>query len=207
MILTVDTSTRAFSLSLFDQDELAHVELKQELAHSQQIVQVCDFLIGRLGRQVSSIRAAYAGLGPGSFTGVRIGLSFVNTLSQVLDIPLLGISSLDLLAFDGGTWYNSVVSFIRSRKGEVYAAFYERGVRSGDYLALSHGEFREFLRSRVPEHVIAPREDYRELGEGVDMPGEAHHAYPSSKSLYAVARDRGLTPQKTYLKPIYVREI
>jgi tRNA threonylcarbamoyl adenosine modification protein YeaZ len=207
MILTVDTSTRAFSLSLFEQDELAHIELQKELSHSQQIVQVCDFLMKRLGRQVSSVQAAYAGLGPGSFTGVRIGLSFVNTLSQILEIPLLGISSLDLLAFDGSTWYNSVVSFIRSRKGEVYTALYEHGVRRGDYLALGREEFREFLRSRAPEHVVAPKEDFNELGEGGLMPGVVHHAFPSSRSLYAVARNRGLAPRKTYLKPIYVREM
>ena len=207
MILTVDTSTRAFSLSLFDRGELAHFELRQELAHSQQIVSVCDFLLRRLGRDVHSIQAAYAGLGPGSFTGIRIGLSFVNTLSQILDIPLLGVSSLDLLAFDGTAWYNSAVSFIRSRKNEVYAAHYEHGVRRGGYLALNHDDFRAFLRSREPDHLIASEEDFREFEGGADMPGSVHYGFPSSRSLFAIARNRGMTPQRSYLKPIYVREL
>jgi len=207
VILTVDTSTRAFSLSLFDRGELAHFELRQELAHSQQIVSVCDFLLRRLGRDVQSIEAAYAGLGPGSFTGIRIGLSFVNTLSQILDIPLLGVSSLDLLAFDGTAWYNSAVSFIRSRKNEVYAAHYEHGVRRGDYMALNHDDFRSFLRSRDPDHLIASEEDFREFEEGAGTPGRVHYGFPSSRSLFVVAQNRGMKPQKSYLKPIYYREL
>ncbi|MCK4924404.1 MAG: tRNA (adenosine(37)-N6)-threonylcarbamoyltransferase complex dimerization subunit type 1 TsaB, partial [Spirochaetes bacterium] len=125
MILTVDTSTRSFSLSLFENGELsAHIELIREFSHSQQIVRVFKFILERLGLTITSLTAAYAGIGPGSFTGTRIGLSFVNTLSQVQSIPIAGISSLDLLAFDGTGWYNSAVTFLRSRKYEVYAALY-----------------------------------------------------------------------------------
>lgn len=206
MLLTVDTSTRTFSLSLFHEGELAHIELHQQLALSQQIVGVCDFMLARLGRSVDELESAYAGLGPGSFTGTRIGLSFVNTLSQILDIPLLGISSLDLLAITGGTWYNSVVSFLRSRRSEVYAAYYEEGVRKTDYLALGHEDFLAFLEKHAPKHIVAPEEDYRELKMG-DVAGEVHHAFPSSRSLYTVARKRGLTPRNKYLKPIYVRGV
>ena len=71
MTLTVDTSTRAFSLSLFQEDELAHIELCKELAHSQQVVRVCQFMLERMDLAIDQIEAAYAGIGPGSFTGVR----------------------------------------------------------------------------------------------------------------------------------------
>jgi tRNA threonylcarbamoyl adenosine modification protein YeaZ len=205
--LTVDTATRAFSLSLYQGEELAHIVLRRELAHSQQVVRVCEFMLERLELKIGEIDAAYADLGPGSFTGIRIGLSFVNTLSQILNIPLLGIPSLDLLAFGPGMWYNSAVCFVRSRRHEVYTAYYVEGERKTDYLALGGEDFHAFLGEHEPKHVVAPEEDFRELGEIGGMPGEVHHAFPSSRSLYHVARVRGLEARRGYLKPIYVRGI
>jgi tRNA threonylcarbamoyl adenosine modification protein YeaZ len=208
LILTVDTSTRSFSLSLFERGALsAHIELIRELAHSQQIVRVFEFMLERLDLSINSLTAAYAGIGPGSFTGVRIGLSFVNTLSQVQNIPIAGISSLDLLAFDGTGWYNSAVTFLRSRKHEVYAAFYRGGTRKTDILALTCDEFPSFLEKHSPQYIVAPEEDFRDLGKLDGLPGKIIHAFPSSRSLYHVVRERGLAPQRIYLKPLYVRGI
>lgn len=208
MILTVDTSTRSFSLSLFENGELsAHIELIREFSHSQQIVRVFKFILERLGLTITSLTAAYAGIGPGSFTGTRIGLSFVNTLSQVQSIPIAGISSLDLLAFDGTGWYNSAVTFLRSRKHEVYAALYIGGERKTDILALTCDEFTSFLEKHSPQYIIAPEEDFRDLGKLEGLPGKVVHAFPSSRSLYYVVRERGLAPQRIYLKPLYVRGI
>ncbi len=208
VILTVDTSTQAFSISLFEnEDPVAHVEMKRSLAHSQQIVRVFEFMLERLGLTVHCLNAAYAGTGPGSFTGTRIGLSFVNTLSQTLNIPILGVSSLDLLAFNGSGWYNSAVTLLRSRKNEVYTALYRKGERKTDYLALAPDEFMSFLEKHSPQFVVAPEEDFRDLGSLEGISGEIIHAFPSSRSLYFVVRERGLMPQRSYLKPIYVRGI
>jgi tRNA threonylcarbamoyl adenosine modification protein YeaZ len=208
VILTVDTSTRAFSLSLFENEEsVAHIELKRALAHSQQIVQVFEFMLHRIGLTASCLTAAYAGTGPGSFTGTRIGLSFVNTLSQILNIPILGVSSLDLLAFDGSGWYNSAVTLLRSRKNEVYTASYQMGERKTDYQALTRDEFLGFLEKHSPQFVVAPEEDFRDLGNLEGRAGKIKHAFPSSRSLYFVVRERGLMPRRNYLKPIYVRGI
>ena len=208
MILTVDTSTRSFSMSLFEEEQLsAHIELVRELAHSQQIVRVFEFMLERLGLTASSLTAAFAGIGPGSFTGIRIGLSFVNTLCQFLSIPISGVSSLDLLAFGKTGWYNSAVTFLRSRKHEVYTALYSGGERKTDILALTCDEFPSFLEKHVPQHIIAPEEDFRDLGKLEGLPGKVIHAFPSSRSLYHVVRERGLAPQRIYLKPLYIRGI
>ena len=208
MILAVDTSTRGFSMSLFEEEELcAHIELVRELAHSQQIVQVFQFMLERLKLTPSSLTAAFAGIGPGSFTGVRIGLSFVNTLSQIQSIPIAGVCSLDVLAFAHSGWYNSAVTFLRSRKNEVYAAFYREGVRETDIASLSCEDFILFLEKHSPEYVVAPEEDFRDLGKLSGLPGKLIHAFPSSRSLYHAVRDRGLTPLKKYLKPLYIRGI
>jgi tRNA threonylcarbamoyl adenosine modification protein YeaZ len=204
-------------MSLFEEHGLsAHVELVRELAHSQQIVQVFKFMLERLGRDPSDLSAAFAGLGPGSFTGVRIGLSFVNTLSQIQSIPIAGVCSLDLLARARDGWYNKAVTFIRSRKNEVYAAFYRKGVRQTDIVSLSSDAFLSFLEQYSPEFIVAPEDDFRDLGKlksSFEASNEASnetevvHAFPSSRSLYQVVRERGLTPEKEYLKPLYIRGI
>lgn len=207
MILTVDTSTKALSVSLFQEVELAHIELRHELTHSQQIVSICDFLLKRISLPLESLSAAYAGIGPGSFTGIRIGLSFVNTLSQVLRIPILGVSSLDLLAFENGRWYNSVVSFIRSRKREVYTAYYEQGSRKSDYIALEKDDFIAFLKDCSPKNIVAPEDDFRDLEEIKEFDTEISFSFPSSRSLYYITRECDIKPGNHYLKPIYVRSI
>ncbi len=207
MVLTVDTSTKSLSLSLFQEVELAHIELRHQLAHSQQIVSICDFLLKRLSLPLESLSALYAGIGPGSFTGIRIGLSFVNTLSQVLHIPLLGVSSLDLLAFENGRWYNSVVSFIRSRKHEVYTAYYEHGSRKSNYVALKKDDFIAFLKDCSPKNIVAPEDDFQDLEEIKELDTEIFFSFPSSRSLYYIARECDMKPGSQYLKPIYVRSI
>ena len=195
-------------MSLFEEHETtAHIEIVRELAHSQQIVRVFEFMLERLGLSQSSLTAAFAGIGPGSFTGIRIGLTFVNTLSQILSIPIAGVSSLDLLAFGPDGWYNSVVTFLRSRKNEVYTAFYDKGIRKTDIVSLPSEEFPPFLEKHSPEFVVAPEDDFRDLGKLQVPPEKIIHTFPSSRSLYHVVRESGLTPQNEYLKPLYVRGI
>ncbi|MCK5568459.1 MAG: tRNA (adenosine(37)-N6)-threonylcarbamoyltransferase complex dimerization subunit type 1 TsaB, partial [Spirochaetes bacterium] len=100
MNLSIETSTKAFSISIFQDIEIASLELLHDVTHSQNIVSAVDFLLKSIKMSVSDITQIYAGMGPGSFTGIRIGLSFANTMCQVLGVEILGIPSLDLLAFE-----------------------------------------------------------------------------------------------------------
>lgn len=206
MTLTVETSTRAFSVALFEPREIACVALRSGLAHSQHIVSVVSFILDKLDLSIQTIEEAFAGTGPGSFTGIRIGLSFVNTLSQILRIPLLGVSSLDLLAFQEGRWYNSAIPFIKSRKNEVYTAFYREGRRESDLLALSGEELIMFIEQKEPDCIVASKEDFHDVlgntGKGIEE--RVSFALPDARALYHIARECGLKAEHTYLKPIYL---
>ncbi len=212
----METSTRAFSVTLFKERELAHFELDYDLSHSQHIVRVVQFLLQRLGIGLGEITAAYAGIGPGSFTGLRIGLSFVNTLSQVFHIPLLGVSSLDLLAFENSRWYTSIIPFIRSRKHEVYTALYRGSVRRTEYLVLGRNDFLKFIRQHAPECVVAGNEfdDILPLHEDGMLPGDVGlndgrivSTHPSSRTILKLSKERGLTPEHGYLNPLYIHGV
>ena len=204
MILAVETSTRSFSAALFHERVIGCVEHLNEIARSQGIVGTVSRMLSGLGLAVSDLEAVYAGTGPGSFTGIRIGLAFANALLQTRGVPLLGVPTLDLLAFEGGGWYNSAVSLLRSRKSEAYAALYRGGVRVGEYLALGREELHRFLREARPERLVCSEDDYGELGLEAVM--GAVFAYPRAASVFPLAEASGLKPRREYLKPLYVRD-
>jgi tRNA threonylcarbamoyl adenosine modification protein YeaZ len=206
LILSFETSTKAFSVSLQHAEERVDLEIIRSTFHSQSIVSVADFLLKSISASVKEVEEVYCGIGPGSFTGIRIGLTFANTLCETLGIPVAGISSLDLLAFESGKWYNAVVSFIRSRKNEVYTASYREGKRVSEYLALGKGEFELFLRRENPGCIAASEEDIRSLAlESVLAGREMVFSFPWAKHAYSLAKLCDVKPEKKFLKPLYVR--
>lgn len=207
MILCIETSTKAFSLSLYEGMEIASVDFLYDITHSQHIVSTVKQILKVIKKKAVDISEIYAGIGPGSFTGVRVGLTFANTMAQVLDIPLLGISTLDLLAFENQSFYNSVIPFIRSRKEEVYTAFYENSKKLTGYIALKKGEFLDFIKGCKAKYLVSSREDYEEIISGEVSEIKAIFSYPKSRNLYLMAQALGLKPIKRYLKPLYVRDV
>jgi tRNA threonylcarbamoyladenosine biosynthesis protein TsaB len=205
----VETSSKAFSVSLFREREEANIEIVREVTHSQNIVSTVDFLLRSFGRSMDDIGEVYAGKGPGSFTGIRIGLSFANTVCQTKDIPVMGISSLDLLAFEAGEWKEPVVPFLISRKNEVYTAYYGEEARLSDYLALRKDDFLDFIESHNPHYLVASEEDDQKLSlEGEKIRNiKKVHAFPKARTMYPYVLRRGLKPEKSYVKPLYVRGI
>jgi tRNA threonylcarbamoyl adenosine modification protein YeaZ len=213
VILAFDTSTKAFSVSILEADERVDLEIVRKSFHSQEIVSVVDFLLNRTGATIRDVEEIYTGLGPGSFTGIRVGLSFANTLSETLDIPLVGIPSLDLLAFGSGRWYNSVISFIRSRKNEVYTALYRKGERVGSYRVLERIDFTHFITQEDPACIVASSEDFLDL-QFLDLQMEKAcegreivHSFPRARDALPLSQLCGLRPEKKYLTPLYVRNI
>ncbi|KKM22888.1 hypothetical protein LCGC14_1620750 [marine sediment metagenome] len=209
MILSIETSTKAFSVSIFQDAEIASLELLHDVTHSQNIVNAVDFLLKSINRPVSDITQIYAGMGPGSFTGIRIGLSFANTMCQVRGIPILGIPSLDLLAFAIRKCYNSAIPFIRSGRQEVYTACYREGESVTDYLALNREDFFSFIKENAPECLISSEKDHRSImiRDDTDIKIKTVFAYPSARNAYRLAETCGLKPEKKYLKPLYLRGI
>ncbi len=207
MILSIDTSTKAFSISIVQGVEIASLELLHDVTHSRNIVSAVDFLLKSINMSVSDITQVYAAMGPGSFTGIRIGLSFANTMCQVLGVGIIGIPTLDLLAFERRICYNPVIAFIKSRRQEVYTACYRGEERVTDYLALDSKDFFSFIKENDPECLISSEKDHREIMTREDNKIKTVFAYPSARNAFRLAETYGLKPEKKYLKPLYLREI
>ena len=210
MILSVETSTRYFSIFLKEGKKFAGIDILFDIAHSQGIVQSVNFLLSRIKANVNDIEELYAGIGPGSFTGIRVGLSFVNTLAQVLGIPVGGASTLDILAFDVNGWETPIVSIIRSRSGEVFAAFYNKRKRVGEYTVLNRNDFAEYINRHKPDYIVASEDDFNDITDGINLNLDkirVEFRYPRASVIPSLVLDEeiGEGLKRGYLKPLYVR--
>ena len=125
--LAIDSTTDTGSIALADENGLlGEYNFAHHMDLSRRIMPNILSLLKDCGLEMKDIQAVGVSLGPGSFTGLRIGVVTAKTIAQVLSIPISGIISLDLLAHQFDYLPDSVVCpLIKVRKGEVYFAFYQ----------------------------------------------------------------------------------
>lgn len=131
-ILAVDTATSCSTVALTTGTRtngrvLGSVSLSSNVTHSRRLLGAIDRLLTETGCDKNEISGYAIGLGPGSFTGLRIGMATVKGLAAAADKPLYGVSTLDILA---ANCYDTrqICAVLDARKKEVYAAFYRTGV-------------------------------------------------------------------------------
>lgn len=153
-ILAADTSTPSGSLALL-QDDNVMVEwtLQSAQTHNRRLLKTVDQLIETLGWSLDDIDGFAVTTGPGSFTGLRIGLTTMKTLAWTLGKPFAGIPSLDALAAPLSFACRPVCAVLDARKKEVYCCVYqpdEQGklTRKTPYLAMPP--------DRVVDHIEEP---------------------------------------------------
>ncbi|MCS2154659.1 tRNA (adenosine(37)-N6)-threonylcarbamoyltransferase complex dimerization subunit type 1 TsaB [Scandinavium goeteborgense] len=139
-ILAIDTATEACSAALWnDGTTTAHFELCPR-EHTQRILPIVQDILTETGTALTELDALAYGRGPGSFTGVRIGIGIAQGLALGADLPMIGVSTLATMA--QGAWRKTgatrVLAAIDARMGEVYWAEYQR-----DAQGIWHGEETE----------------------------------------------------------------
>ena len=126
MILAIDTSTQTASLALYEGQGGVAAELTWCSA-SHHTVELAPYLSLLLQRVPSSKLSGLAvALGPGSFTGLRAGLSLAKGLTLALGIPLVGVPTLDSLAYSQRYQPLPICALLEAGRGRVCAAFYEK---------------------------------------------------------------------------------
>jgi tRNA threonylcarbamoyladenosine biosynthesis protein TsaB len=166
-ILALETSGPAGGAALLDGDRLRGEYTLNILAtHSGRVMTAVDRLLDDAGWRPSDLEGLAVAVGPGSFTGLRIGISTVQGLAMALGLPVAPVPTLDALAATLPFASLPVCPVLDARKGEVYASLYRWDGhamrREWDYLAVSPGEVAE----RLTEPVIV-------LGDGagaIDSP-------------------------------------
>lgn len=127
-VLAIDTATLTGSIALVEHDGIVRAEsaLFMQGAHSAVIVESIRMLLAQSRCDFDSIDAFAAGLGPGSFTGVRIGVAIAKGFGLATNKPVYGVGSLELLAASALGATGPIVSAIDARRNELFFAVYTR---------------------------------------------------------------------------------
>ncbi|MFP1728547.1 tRNA (adenosine(37)-N6)-threonylcarbamoyltransferase complex dimerization subunit type 1 TsaB [Lonsdalea quercina] len=149
-ILALDTATEACSVALWNEGEVHALFEVCPREHTQRILPMVQQILSEQGLALSDMDALAFGLGPGSFTGVRIGIGIAQGLALGADLPMIGVSTLATLAQGAFrlTGANQVLTAIDARMSEVYWAQYRR-----DEQGVWYGEASEAVLS--PSQVQA----------------------------------------------------
>ena len=123
--LVLDTSFLYINVFIVKENKVVgESNLKVEKDMSNKILPLIRELLSKANMRISDINKIFLTIGPGSFTGVRIGLTVAKTISWGLDIPLIPISTLEYLASSQNISKNKIRPIIDARRGNVFTALY-----------------------------------------------------------------------------------
>ena len=219
--LSIETSDCVGGVALIcDGRPVAEVGLASKETHSRRLIVIIKWLIQRLGFDWSDLGLLAVSLGPGSFTGLRIGLSTAKGLAFALGLPLIGVPTLDALASHVIACQGDFVCpVLDARKSQVYTALYQIRTsgeleRISPYQAIFPDELAAFVPSGQKVLLLGGGlllyQDIflRGLGDrAVIVPTHLSHLRAASVGILAELRwqkDSKYDDFKT-LKPIYVR--
>lgn len=214
-IFAMDTSTLTASVAVLDEDKLlGEYTVSEKLTHSQTIMPMADSLLSSLGSSLKDMDAFAVCLGPGSFTGLRIGMATVKSFSQVLNKPVIGVSSLDAAAYNFCYAEDVIICpMIDARRNEVYTSFYKNGEKLIDDKAIHIDELLQELggkkvifcgdASKVHEDRIKSRtcEEWKIAPCHLMLPKASSVAYSALKRAKKGDFDDAYT-----LNPVYLRK-
>ena len=184
--------------------------------HAETLTPAIQFVCQQARVEMREISAVAVDIGPGLFTGLRVGIATAKAIAQALRVPMLGISSLDLLAFPV-RWSNRViVPVIDARRSEVFTAFYRQvpgGVQRLTPPALmTPDDLASELLARPDDHLLVGdgalryASTFSAIGD-VEI-GTNGEAFPSAASLVELAHPRAIREefvQPWELAPLYLR--
>lgn len=219
LILAIDTSAKPVSCALMQDDRLlGSYYTNTGLTHSQTLLPMVEHLLQTAGVTIEQVDALAVNAGPGSFTGVRIGVSAVKGLAFTHDKPCVSVSTLEAMAQPLAVSSNVLICCVMdARCQQVYTATFEKDddgslVRLTEDEAVSLEDLRDRLRSAGRPVIL--------VGDGCDLcyaylkaslpvrPAPPAVRYQSAAGTAAVAMQKlveGKTVSADALLPVYLR--
>jgi tRNA threonylcarbamoyladenosine biosynthesis protein TsaB len=201
LLLGIETATRRVGVVLASDDGLlARVELGGYAdpgppRHAEQLAPAIRYCCDEIGTSLDHVSAIAVGVGPGLFTGLRVGVTTAKVMAQALRVPMIPVPSLDLLAYPLRHSRALVVSAIDARRSEIYYALYRAvpgGVqRASEYEIASPQDLAAELDARGEEALLCGDgalrygKVFRDV-EHAELAGPAHAA-PSLAALAELA--------------------
>lgn len=223
LVLGIETSTPASSVALVsDQGLVASAALGAGLPHLQRshgrfLAPAVVRCLEAAGVGLDAVNGVAVSLGPGLFTGIRVGMATAQALAHARRLPMVGLASLDLLAFGVRHVRRLLCSVVDARRGELFYAFY-RSVPGGVQRVT---EFRCGPPGKLAGEIEAMSTDVLCIGDGAlgnrallesagaDL-GGADTAHPRAEALVELALPRFIreeTQRPEELQPLYIRPV
>ncbi len=218
LVLGIETSTAVSSVALgTEQGIVATAQVSRGKGHAEFLVPAIKYISNEAGVSLTSIAGVAVGRGPGLFTGMRVGVATAKAMAQALRVPVVGIPSLDLLAY--GVRYSPrlICAAIDARRGEVFTAFYRQvpgGVqRLSDYVVWPPERLAGEVQARSEDTLFVGNGSlvYRDrLPRGARIEhASVSQAFPAAPALVELALPRFIredTDPLLDLEPLYVRK-
>ena len=216
LIFSCDTSTAYYSVALSsDEHVLAEVSVEGGRKHSERLLETVDWLLRECGRELNDLDMLAIAHGPGSFTGLRVGVAAWKGLALGAGLPLVGVSTLDAMSRLPEARDAWVCPILDARMQEVYGAVYR---------------FEDGIRTKVKRESVCPIDELIDglsgkvlfLGEGVEvyrhriedaLPEAAFAsgacAYPRASAVGFEALhvlEEGASSDPASVRPVYLRK-
>ena len=213
-LLAIDTSTENCSVALVHDGKLTTRDIESPREHSQKLLPFVEEALDSAGVSLAELDGLVVGAGPGSFTGVRIGVSMAQGLAFSADLPVYPVCSLQALAQQAIRKNDvaGVVACIDARMGEVYYALYENesgiavaqsepAVAKPDTNLIDTGRLKGWGTAGTGWDVYADI-----LDENHELKHSNNSQLPLAEDMLTVVNGAGVDPvQAELLEPLYVR--
>ena len=195
LVLALDTSSKIGGVALCRGfDVLGEETWLVGGSHTKQVLPAAARLCERSGHTVSQVGLVAVALGPGSFTGLRVGASLGKGFATALGVPLVGVPTLDAVAHQHRAVPGHLVALIDAGRGQVYAGTYRGGARG----LVRRGQYQVLSEAELLTHVAT-------LKGGAWVVGEL---WPeSARALVGIDKVRIATPAGTLRRPAHLAEL
>ncbi len=185
LVLAVETATQTGSVAIVSREKLVvEVTLAVGLTHGERLLSAIDQALADAGARVADLAGLAVSAGPGSFTGLRIGLATVKGLAEVHPLPVAAVPTLEALASNLAAAAHPVAAILDAKKGELYGALFawdeeqlgwRRLIEEG---AFAPKDFAGRVAAATPGPVLL-------LGNGALAYGEILKGYLGSRARFA----------------------
>ncbi|CVK21312.1 tRNA (adenosine(37)-N6)-threonylcarbamoyltransferase complex dimerization subunit type 1 TsaB [Sporomusa sphaeroides] len=211
-ILAIDTATLVSSVAIATTDTLvAELTIQTRKTHSERLMPHIASLLTMAEMPQTSLKAVAVSIGPGSFTGLRIGLATAKAFAYALKIPLIGVPTLAALAFACPAPGALLAPMLDAQKGNVYVGLYEW--QDNTIVEVQPPQVKAFAEAqteiaKLGRPVLLLGEAAVMYRENIPNPAPAHVVMPRAGSIAVMAQQlyaQGVRHDVASLEPLYIR--
>ena len=218
LVLGIETATPQVGVAIGGVDGvMGSFHVTRDRRHAEVLVPAIAFVAEQAGVAVGDVRVVAVDIGPGLFTGLRVGLSTAKSIAHALGVPMVGVSSLDLIAYEARLTDRLLVATVDARRGEVFHAAYVRvpgGVQRLTEPAVSTpDDLAAEIQTMARDVLVVGDGGQRYAERFADLRGvEVAHdvcGHPDARALVELARAKAMREEfvpSSMIQPLYLRE-